>query len=94
MIPCGYHILGLFLYFIGSFIIPDTTTGVVSVHYLSLMDDMQAIGDYAWGAAAWATMHGCLQRRMINGLSYALMVSIKYSFYIFSFILVNFYLFF
>ncbi|KAL6176612.1 hypothetical protein ACLB2K_053245 [Fragaria x ananassa] len=46
----------------------------VSVHYLSLIDDMQAIGDYAWGAAAWATMHGCLQRRMINGLSYALMI--------------------
>ncbi|KAL6191433.1 hypothetical protein ACLB2K_037824 [Fragaria x ananassa] len=68
------YLRAFFIYFIGSFIIPDTTTGVVSVHYLSLMDDMQAIGDYAWGAAAWATMHGCLQRRMINGLSYALMI--------------------
>ncbi|KAK9928605.1 hypothetical protein M0R45_025731 [Rubus argutus] len=35
---------------------------------------MQAIGDYAWGAAAWAIMYGCLRRRIINVLAYALMV--------------------
>lgn len=86
------YLRAFFLYLIGSFIIPDATTGVVSVQYLSLMDDMGAIGDYAWGAAAWATMHGCFQRRMINGLAYALMVSIKYSFDIFSFTIFNIYL--
>lgn len=69
------YIRAYFLYVIGSYIIPDTSTGLVSCQYLSLLGNINHIGRYAWGAAAWANMHSCLQRGVINGLSYALMVS-------------------
>ncbi|BBH04001.1 serine/threonine phosphatase 7 [Prunus dulcis] len=70
----AYYLRAYVMYVIGSYLIPDDSTGLVSAHYLGLLDNLQEVGSFAWGAAAWASLHNSLDRGIVNGLAYALMV--------------------
>ncbi|BFG32857.1 hypothetical protein CerSpe_191310 [Prunus speciosa] len=70
----AYYLRAYVMYVIGSYLIPDDCTGLVSAQYLGLLDNLQEVGSYAWGAAAWASLHNSLDRGIVNGLAYALMI--------------------
>ncbi|CAB4301979.1 unnamed protein product [Prunus armeniaca] len=70
----AHYLRAYLMYVIGSYIIPDDCTGLVSAQYLGLLDNLQEVGSYAWGAAAWASLYNSLDRGIVNGLAYALMV--------------------
>lgn len=62
------------LWCISSYIVPDASSGVVELEYTTVLGDLEDIGNYAWGAAAWATMQHELKSGKLNGLAYALVV--------------------
>ncbi|XP_021818345.1 protein MAIN-LIKE 2-like [Prunus avium] len=70
----AHYLRAYIMYVIGSYLIPDDCTGLVSAQYLGLLDNLQEVGSYAWGAAAWASLYNSLDRGIVNGLAYALMV--------------------
>lgn len=78
------YVRAFLLYLIGSVVVPDYSGSRVPVMYLSLMEDLESIKDYAWGAALLAHLHFSLEsfkqrysldrRNILMGHSYSLMV--------------------
>ena len=68
------YLKAFFLHLIGCFLIPEPGSGVVHAHYLTIMDDMNEMGRFAWGAAALARMHVALAAKNVYGLRLALQV--------------------
>ncbi|KAM1120671.1 hypothetical protein ACFX19_002482 [Malus domestica] len=55
------YVRAFLLYLIGSVVFPDYSRKYVHVIYLSLMENLQTIKDYAWGAALLAHLHFSLE---------------------------------
>lgn len=72
------------LWCIASYIVPDASTGVIEIEYTTMLEDLENVGKYAWGAAAWTTMQRQLKTGNLNGMSCALLVNLIF-FYFFLF---------
>ncbi|CAB4289107.1 unnamed protein product [Prunus armeniaca] len=78
------YVRAFLLYLIGSLVVPSYYGANVPVMYLSLMENLQSIKDYAWGAALLAHLHLSMEnfkqsysprrRNILIGHSYSLMV--------------------
>lgn len=55
------YVRAFLLYLLGSVVVPDYSRKYVHVIYLSLMENLQSIKDYAWGAALLAHLHFSLE---------------------------------
>lgn len=79
------YVRAFLLYLIGSLVVPSYHGANVPVMYLSLMENLQSIKDYAWGAALLAHLHLSMEnfkqsysprrRNILIGHSCSLMVS-------------------
>lgn len=78
------------LYLLGSFFFSSTCTKNVSVFYLPLLEDLDKVNDYAWGAAVLAYIHVSLravkqkENKNIGGFLYMLMMSMDLMFFEFA----------
>ncbi|XP_021822726.1 serine/threonine-protein phosphatase 7 long form homolog isoform X2 [Prunus avium] len=78
------YVRAFLLYLIGSIVVPSYHGTNVPVMYLSLMENLQSIKDYAWGAALLAHLHISMEnfkqpysprrKNILIGHSYSLMV--------------------
>ena len=79
------YVRAFLLYLIGSIVVPDRSGNSVPLMYLSLMEKLEDIKEYAWGAAMLAHLHVSLgsfkqvyslgSKNILMGHSYALMVN-------------------
>lgn len=78
------------LYLLGSFFFTSTSTNIVSSSYLPLLEDLDRVNDYAWGAAVLACLHTSLKafkkkrNANIGGFLYMLMVRTSHMFFEFA----------
>lgn len=70
------------LWCIASYIVSDASTGVVEIEYTTILEDLENVWKYAWGAAAWATMQRKLESGNLNGMSCALLVYLIFFYFV------------